>query len=191
MSASPGKIKVESVRPPWMIAAGILAGGVVLAGAVTSVGSLVSLEGRWQVAVLGGVGLALLSADAWAVAQNRLYPIAFRRQAVQTLIFRWRKMTRVLFAWGFDAGFSVGTYRVTSGLWLLMIGTIIGLVPTVALITSSAVFALGLMLSVNWIWRGDVELRLQKFGDLRRHAQALYLVAATLWVVTTVAYRGP
>lgn len=191
MRADPNLSRPEvRLRLPWIIASGIIAGGLALASAVGVAASFVPATAQ-SLAVFLLAAVLLLSGDVWAIGHARLYPFSLRRQASQRLVLRWRRTARVLFTWGFDAGFSLGTYRVTSGLWLLILATLTGLSSFLALFLSTVAFAGGLLICASWLRRGpSLELRLQQLGAGRRHAQFLYLVVAIVWLATIEADLG-
>lgn len=132
-----------------------MAGGAILAA--TTLLLQVALpdppegSGRW-IFLVGAV--CLVAADFTTIRHNGLYPLALRRQARQSLILRWRRVDAVLFTWGFDAGLSVGTYRVTSGLWVLLLAAVtIGASP--GLIALSVISFAGALVAVSiWPSRG-------------------------------------
>jgi hypothetical protein len=170
-------------------AAGLVAGygaGVALFGLlVLGIGHFVEprLDHDMRSLVLAAVMVALSVGDILALRRRRLYPWAARRQAVQTLTYHWRDGRAVGFVWGMDAGFGAGTYRVTSGLWVLAAAVILGLAGPLGIAAYGAGFAAGFLAVVFWpVQRRKGErpvdsasARVLRLSRLRPVAQAAYL----------------
>lgn len=173
--------------------AGILTGGAALA--------LVLVLARWIVRAamptvpaagfaLGFTAVAALG-DLWAIRTERLYPFAARRQANKSIMYRWTKPWHVGFMWGFDAGFSLGTYRVTSGLWVGAFAIVVGLATPSLALAYAAAFAAALAAIALWPARGSqpdekgqvAVDRIAALGPRRRIAQSVYLLGLSLLVV--------
>lgn len=128
--------------------AGVAAFGSLVLVAGHAVAPLLTFEQR--AAIVVGVMLVAGVGDVIAVRGGRLYPFAARRQAVQTLTYRWRNGRTVGFVWGFDAGFGAATYRVTSGLWVMAASLFLGLVGMEAALVYGAGFAAAFAAVVLW-----------------------------------------
>lgn len=174
-------------RLPWMISLGIAAGGLLLAVLSGTLASVIWIDDAWSQRVIVGMTAFFLVGDVWAIRYRRLFPLARHRQAKQGLVLRWRRMSRVQFVWGVDAGLGIGTYRVTSGLWLLIAGTLLGAAPPVTLLVSSVTFGIGVLIASSWYSRRDSIVKpLLQLASLRRYAQVLYVLVALAWVVVIV-----
>jgi hypothetical protein len=175
------------------LVAGILVGAVVLTLVLVAARSLFDAVTPTIPAVPVALAFTALAVtgDLWAIGTRRLYPFAPRRQARQTLMFRRTKVWRVAFTWGFDAGLSLGTYRVTSGLWVGAFAVIVGLVPASVALAYGAAFAAALVTAVMWPVRsGSPEdrtdaaaRRIRGLGSRRWIPQSVYLGGLVMLVV--------
>lgn len=132
--------------------------------------------------ILGGLVVFLLL-DVWTLLRHkRIYPIGLRRQTRKGLMHGRTRQTLVGLVWGLDAGFGFFTYRVTSGLWVLIFVTVLSDVPAVLVTTYSFGFAVSLMI-VTWtptaghnaVQRAETaSARIFRLVGQYRQAQALY-----------------
>jgi hypothetical protein len=155
------------------LTAGLFVGGILLAAALWALDGLVEVALDTNVRRVAAACLLLLLAggDVWAVWTNRLYPVTVRRQASHRLSFSLQTPWLVNFTWGVDAGFSVGTYRVTSGLWVMAgLVVLLAVEPWSALLYSTG-FALGYLAIVLWPLKVTAENTVSD-ASLRRVANA-------------------
>lgn len=113
---------LERLRLPGMLALGLAVGALALAVSLYVIQGLVPAVGGPWVFIAGS--LLLIAGDIRSIHRNRLFLLSVRRQAKQALVIRWRRMDLVAFTWGLDAGLGLGTYRVTSGLWLMVLAVL-------------------------------------------------------------------
>jgi hypothetical protein len=173
--------------------AGILAGGALLTLVLVVVRSIVDAAIR-PIPATVALGFTVLAAvgDLWAIRTDRLYPFAVRRQARKSIMYRWKTAWRIAFTWGFDAGLSLGTYRVTSGLWVGAFAVVVGLATPLLALIYAAAFAAALVAIVLWPTRGSnpdmrAEAALDRIMGLaprRRIVQSLYMLGLSLLVVS-------
>lgn len=166
---------------------GFLLGGGMLAAVLAALAVLarpLADAGSPTRAAVLIVAVALLSlGDVWAARRDRLYPVGLRRQARQVLMFEWRRPWAIGLVWGADAGLSLGTYRVTSGLWVLAAFVLTGFAsPWTALVYAGG-FVAGFLALVLWSARGfgptptagAAQRRVNHATRGRRVAQLVYL----------------
>lgn len=121
--------------------------------------------------------------DLWAIRHRRLYPVGFRRQTQQTMMFG-RDLRRVAFTWGFDAGLGVTTYRVTSGIWVLILFVLLGVAPATMTLVYVSGFCVGLVVVALWPVHPQRQetkdeaaiARIEALRPRRRAAQIAYLL---------------
>ncbi len=77
----------------------------------------------------------------------------------------------------------MGTYRVTSGLWLLAAAVVVHRAPATMILVSAAVFAAGLAWMSRRIAAHPVRsIALERMSSSRRVVQSLYFVVAVAWL---------
>ena len=109
-------------------------------------------------------------------------------------MFEWRRPWAIGLAWGTDAGLSLGTYRVTSGLWVLAAFVLTGSAPPWAALIYAGGFTAGFLTLVLWSARGfgraptaeAAQRRVTRAARSRRAGQLMYLLLLPLALATAV-----
>lgn len=149
--------------------------------------------GSSRLILLAATILILALGDLNAIAGNRLYPLTLHRQARKAIMYRPGGFAGTGFVWGLDAGLGFTTYRVTSGVWVLVLGIVAGVWAWWLL----AVYTIGFATAVAGVTfaplrtgaspRDQVAIsRIMSVATKRRYAQVAYL-AALLGVALTLA----
>lgn len=141
-----------------------------------------------------GVVITAVVLDTLAIRTGTLFPISLRRQANKSLEFVIRRSWVVALIWGLDAGFSVGTYRVTSGLWIGCAGVVFGVLPPWVVIAYAGTLALALLgLSAVRQRRpassetpSGLQTRVMRMAIRRRAVQVAYATAVTAALLGSV-----
>ena len=128
---------------------GMLTGGLALSLVCDSLSKVAEVIGVFESPpeVTIFISLVLIMGDILAIYRNTLYPLTVRRQARQSLSVAFSKEWIAPFVWGVDAGFSLFTYRVTSGLWLCLAAVFFGFVSSLYLLLYATAFA-----TAFWLW---------------------------------------
>ena len=140
--------------------AGIAAGGVIVTVAVFAIAKLNPLTPSAARSVALSALALLFIADVWAVLRNKFFPLTLHRQTRKTLMYSGHGDSQVNFVWGLDAGVGVLTYRMTSGVWALLVVTCLGMVAPLAILGYAVGFAGAIGSVVLWpVARGTMEAR--------------------------------
>lgn len=137
------------------------------------------------------IGLLFL-VDVWTAAVRRsFFPISLRRQAVKSLAYRVPSEDVVGFIWGVDVGTGVSTFRVTSGVWVLVIGAAADLIAPAAALVYGAGFGIALFAMGGWpVGRSaqsdDIFRRVADIQRYRRAGQVIYCVTLATFLVGAV-----
>jgi len=185
-----------------VVSVGALFGGIYL-GAIVLFGALLLVEpifgplssSAYAADLAVGIAGALFVVDARAALQSRLCPLSPRRQAVRGLIYDDRLGSLVGWIWGFDVGLGVTTFRVTTGIWLLITLVLLGLVPAWAVFVFTTAFALSLLVvtllpgargaSADERVEGSLR-RIVWLSEHRRWVQVAYLCVAPLAIASVL-----
>ena len=114
--------RLERSKQLIPILVGILLGGIALALLCASLLvifkslNILLVPNKLMVVLI----LLFLLGDIWAMYHRSLYPLSPKRQARQSLEVAFNNTRIAPLIWGVDAGFSAATYRVTSGLWVVL-----------------------------------------------------------------------
>lgn len=129
---------------------GVSIGGVLLAILLGLASKLYTPTVQYR-GVLAGIGaLILYVGDLAAIGGNRLYPFGARRQTAKALMQRGHGDRFVGLVYGVDAGLAVTTYRVTSGIWVLLLFVALKVTGAYVILAYSAGFVIGLTLVTVW-----------------------------------------
>jgi hypothetical protein len=180
---------VHRLRVVGVLFVGVLAGTIILWTIVSATARVADFDLRhslWPT----GIALPLLFADAWAIRNSRLCPLGTRRQAAKSLMYRGYTSDVVGFAWGFDVGLGVTTYRVTTGVWLIIALAIGHVITPSVLYIYCAAFGLAILTvalapvhSTTEERPDAVLVRLVKVAERRRWAQTMYLCVVPVCVL--------
>jgi len=130
---------------------GIYVGGVLLAVfAATLAVPVEQFGGSVNLALIAVIVVGLLVLmDVWSLARLRWFPLGPKRQASQRLDHDDRlEWWATGVVWGIDLGLGVTTYRVTSGVWMLIVLSILTPTPAWVVLLYSTGFAAGLVIRV-------------------------------------------
>lgn len=175
----------SAVRAPTRALTWLLVG--VLVGAFALTGVLWPMRGARMPAfarnALLASALALILLDVWAVIRRRGHPVSLQRQTPKRFAYQIESASVVGFLWGVDVGTGVSTIRVTSGIWVLILGIVGGWLPVYSALVYGAVFATSvLVLSVVAVGSGNsgdkIAQRVAIMSRRRRLAQIAYVLAA-------------
>lgn len=125
-----------------------------------------------------------------------MFPLTIRRQAKQALAHRWKRLDHVLLLWGFDAGWSLGTYRVTSGVWVLLVAVLTFGASPLLILLSLTTFSVSLVttaivpLAKGVTDQAAVEKRFDWLLWSRRRVQTLYVVVAASTLIVVASIHG-
>lgn len=145
-------------RDLGVLVLGIYVGGLLLTVCVAALAVPVDqVRGVVQfefIALIVVVSLVLM--DAWSSTRLKWFPLGLMRQASQRLDHDDRlEWWATGVVWGIDLGLGVTTYRVTSGVWLLITLVILTPIPAWVILLYSTGFAVGLLIRV---WRDAARL---------------------------------
>lgn len=175
-------------------------GTALLAAVLALISTLVShlvpsdRSGSLALLLLLSLAVALAAGDLWAIGKDRLYPIGAKRQTSKPLMYSGRSDAVIGLIWGLDAGAAVGTYRVTSGVWVVTLLIIFDAVVPWVMVFYGVAFAVGLVLVTVWPMQqsdrvgglGAVE-RFRRLAYKRRVAQLSYLCLLPIGLVSVLA----
>lgn len=176
--------------------AGLFLGGAGLAMALYAAGELMGLSlndsNRWV--ALAGIPV-LLAGDLWAIARGSWYPLTLRRQTRKTLMYTMRRDLDIGLWWGLDAGFAVGTYRMTSGIWLVSWLAALNMVSEYVIFGYTFGFAAALIAVVVWPVPGSsVEARAEaasaRVDRLIGRGKLVRIIYASMLVLTATVIAG-
>lgn len=175
------------------LSAGYITGTVVLGLLVwlTSAPLRVTVSDTTASLIAVVILLVMLAGDVFAVLAKQMYPVGPRRQARKSLMYSWTGRHTVGFAWGFDAGLAVTTYRTTSGAWVLVTVIALDVASLWVIVAYPIGFVVGLLLlslpSVGTSGdRGPDDLaiaRVTGFSRHRRPTQVAYAIGLMAVIV--------
>lgn len=186
-SSSRGE-KLRRLLVVLVLQCGFLVGAGLFALLLLCLGRIVTFAPYgWVIAV---AITAFLFSDVYSVLTRRLNVCSIRRQARKSMLYAGHRQNTVGFVWGFDAGFGIGTYRVTSGLWVLALLALFTNVSSWTIIVYAIAFNIALLSFVVWpvMRRGADEVdqvlqrRLLTLSRRRNIAQIAYIIVGVFAV---------
>lgn len=165
--------------------AGYMIGALLLAVVAVTVNRIAELNA--DIHIIRLCIACMLVGDVIGLVRRRMYICGARRQARKSLMYGDHRVGTVGISWGFDAGLGLGTYRVTSGLWVLLFLTLFSNVGPLPLVVYGASFVVGLLGFTLWPRGSSTDTQVQQelmwLSQHRRIPQGVYIVAGVALLV--------
>ncbi len=160
---------------------GVFTGSIVTAASLSLIQRVIGSAQPSRAWLLPTMSISVLLAmgDLLALRRQKLYPSGPRRQAMQGLMFSRLSWRSVAFAWGFDAGLGLTTYRVTSGVWIFVLWALVGYADATLFVGYGVGFGFGLFCAARFarmpvLASGGDDIERRRAGAMAR-AQVIYL----------------
>jgi hypothetical protein len=126
--------------------------------------------------------------DILAARHGKSSRLGVHRQTPKGLQERLRRTDVTAFVWGIDIGTGVSTYRMTSAIWLALLGVFLGLVP----VSTGLLYGIGTIVAIGclvYFSGGGVAYykNLPRLLAARRPIQLCYIVANAIVIAVTLA----